>query len=138
MPVDAQSALCPKGARAGLALASTTAASAPAAPAATRRRGLLAVAGPPAVAPGLRVIDGDGRRAVTVTGVETMCNGGTVLFLDAVPLPCEFVEVKTDAELAEGSFPGGRLVGVESGAGGSRGGAAALAVAAVAAAVGFM
>jgi hypothetical protein len=116
--------LCPGGAPAvGLTLVAPAAPATASAPAATgapppppaaasHRRALLAAAPgaaparPPPAPPGVQVLGVDGRRAA-VTGMDNMCGGGTLFFVDRVPLPCELPAIRSDAEvdalLARGS-----------------------------------
>jgi hypothetical protein len=107
LPDAAKLKFCPSGAATlGFTLISAAGA-APRAPAAagpaaaaTRRRSLLAApAAPPAAPPGTELLDGFEERRVAVTGMESMCGGGALLFVDQVPQPCGFPELKSDAEV---------------------------------------
>jgi hypothetical protein len=83
LPAAVASKLCPAGSDFGLAVASA------AAPPASRRR-LLEIVPAPSNAPGLVVVGGrGGGRRAAVTGWDQVCGGHTLLFVDAVPAPCD-------------------------------------------------
>ncbi|GBF94486.1 hypothetical protein Rsub_07020 [Raphidocelis subcapitata] len=124
----AEARLCPDGGRPRLAVTGAPAAAPPAA-----RRRLAGVAAPPAWAPGLRIVDGDDTSTVAVTGVESTCGGGAVLFVDAVPRPCQLPALLSDAQVAAALAAAAGEAPANGAAAGGRGAAAAVAAAAAAA-----
>jgi len=125
MPAGPLAKLCPQGPAANLNLLSATAppATPPPAPAASRRRRhLMGIATAPSQSTGLQLIDGNAKRRINVTGIETLCNKGAVLFIDALPLPCELAAVKTDTDFDTGFDAGSGRGNGAWGVGGSSGG----------------